>query len=108
MGSCASTNGNTNSVSENDDIANLRNTNIDHNSNMKQASSTAPVLKLLNGYYNLIFGPDPNSAVVKVDGDKFLKLGDWSEIEIGNFDDINESNPPNYGKVHYSRIVIFS
>ena len=89
MGSCASTNGNTNSVPENDDIA-------------------APVLKLLNGYYNLIFGPDPNSAVVKVDGDKFLKLGDWSGIEIGNFDDINESNPPNYGKVHYSRIVIFS
>ena len=89
MGSCASTNGNTNSVPENDDIA-------------------APVLKLLNGYYNLIFGPDPNSAVVKVDGDKLTKLGDWSGFEIGNFDDINESNPPNYGKVHYSRIVIFS
>ena len=106
MGSCASTNGNT--VYENDDIANLRNTNIDHNSNLKQASSTASVLKLLNGYYNLIFGPDPNSAVVKVDGDKLLKLGDWSGFDIGNFGEINESNPPNYGKVHYSRIVIFS
>ena len=89
MGSCASTNGNTNSVPENDDIA-------------------APVLKLLNGYYNLIFGPDPNSAVVKVDGDKLTKLGDWSGFEIGNFDDINESNPPNYGKVHFSRIFICS
>ena len=109
MGSCASTNGgNTNSVYESDDIANPRNTNIDHDSNLKQASSTAPVLELLNGYYNLIFGPDPKSAVVKVDGDKLLKLGDWSGIEIGNFDNINESNPPNYGEVNYSKIFIFS
>ena len=48
MGSCTSTNGITNSASENDDIVNLRNTNIDHNSNLKQASSTVDCVQIWN------------------------------------------------------------
>ena len=85
MGICSSSN--TNSVSNVVDITNVeevdKHDNIDVNSNHKKESFKEPsVLKLLDGHYNHIFGPDPNSTMVKVKGDQIMLVGRHEEPDI--------------------------
>ena len=97
MGTCSSSNDNNNIVSDIDDIRNakedVQNTNVYLNSNLEKEK---PVLKLLDGHYNLIFGPDPNSKMIKVDGDKLSMIGNNEEPE---------AITPEYGKVENCRIA---
>ena len=102
MGSCASSTNN--SVSDIDNIKNVEDVNkivkrdTDINSNLEQKAATdVQVLKLLDGHYNIIFGPDPNSALVKVENDKLLKIGDASIISYEMNE--KESSTAEYGQV---------
>ena len=87
MGTCSSSNTGTididaiKEVKEASPEIDVQNTKVDLNTNLGKESSSmeAPVLKLLDGHYNLIFGPDPNSVMFKVDGDKLWIIGQQDE-----------------------------
>ena len=90
MGTCASANTNDKDANE------ITKRNIDINSNLEKKGTTE-VLKLLDGHYNIIFGPDPNSALVIVEGFKLLKIGDAPNISYELND--NGSSIAEYGQV---------
>ena len=82
MGTCSSSNTNDNLVSDIEDIKKVKEANIDLNDNFEKVTcKESPVLKLLNGHYNLIFGPDPNRKMMKVEGNNVWMIGNDEEPE---------------------------
>ena len=60
-----------------------KNENVDLKVNHEKESFKKPsVLKLLDGHYNFIFGPDPNSTMVKVKGDQVMLIGRHEEPDV--------------------------
>ena len=93
MGTCSSSGGNNIDDTRKVKEVSPQNTNIDLNDNLeKEASKESLVLKLLDGHYNFIHGPDPNSIMLKVEGDKVWIIDDEPDRALTILE---------YGKVEY-------